>query len=816
MLKNYITIAFRSLVRSKVHSFINILGLGLGIASCLLIGLFIREEWTYDAFHTKADRIYRAWGHENWGENQDFKYSNTPFPLGPTLKENFVEVEEEVRYNPVGTILKAGEQQYTEQITIAGKSFFKVFDFPAVQGSLANALQRPTDAVLTRAAAERLFGTDNPIDKTIQIQLGQQFEEYSVKAVVENPPTNSSFQFSVIISDDNFSKIIDQKTLTSGWFNINPETYVLLRDGVHAEALCTKFPALFKTLLGDDFQRSHYEMMLQPLRDIHLNTEVPAGYAPVSDPWYSYILAGVSILILVVACINFITLSVGRSIRRAREVGIRKVAGAYRNQLIAQFIGEAMLITLLALILGVALAYLNLPLFNNLAGKNLVLQADGFLMLAGGSLLVIIGLFAGSYPAFILAGFKPAVILKGNMKGISGKQGLRKLLVGIQLVLSIFLISSTLIMRNQLHYLQSKNLGFNKEQLMVVPLVVPPADGLSARVSKGFELAERYKLEISKLPGVAGVSASSHDFGNGSWVSVGYTDETKVYRTITMNVIDPEYIPVMDVTMASGRNFNAANGSDKSRGVIVNEAFVRELGWTDAVGKRMPGKNFNDHEIIGVVKDFNFESLYTEVTPLVLVMDPAIVMAGAENININNSPLPKLLVRLRAGTMQESIAKIQNIWESLSDRGEFKFSFVDQTLDKQYRSDQNLGNIIQAAAILAMLIGSMGLYGLASLAMQARTKEISIRKVLGASEQSLLVLLSREYLYLLGGALIVSVPITWYLMHDWLATFKYRVSIGASDFLLAGGLSLIVAVLAIGYETIRSARTQPAQTLKSE
>ena len=571
---------------------------------------------------------------------------------------------------------------------------------------------------------------------------------------------------------------------------------------------------MFRRLLGDeDFKQSKYAPGLQPLTSIHLDTTYPVGDIPVSDVKYSYILSAVAILILFVACINFVTLSVGRSLKRAREVGIRKVVGAQRRQLIAQFIGEAVVITAIALVLGMVLSVLGLPLFNELSGKQLVFSWNGFLLLVIVCLLSVIGLMAGSYPAFVLSAFKPVSVLKGSLQ-IGSKQRLRQVLVGVQLVLSIFLISSTLIMKQQLNFLQNKNLGFNKEQLVVIQLNVPRGGRLPERVKKGFEMSEQFKLELGKVNGVLAVGTASHDFGDGSWTAVGYTDDQGTYRNFNLNVIDDEYIPLMKMEMVAGRNFTDEVADKK--GVLVNEALAKEYGWTDVNGKRIPGKNFGEHEVIGIVKDFNYTSLYTSVPPLVMVQDPAIILAGSENINFENNPMPKLFVRLAPENMQATLDQVKSVWDNLTNAEEFDFTFVDQALDAQYRSDQNLGKIVSLATLLAVIIGSLGLYALASLAMQNRTKEISIRKVLGATEQSLLVLLSRDYVMMILVSLLLSVPITWYLMSNWLQSFQYRIEVGWQVFALAGGLSLLVALITISYQALKTAWTHPAETLKYE
>jgi putative ABC transport system permease protein len=516
-----------------------------------------------------------------------------------------------------------------------------------------------------------------------------------------------------------------------------------------------------------------------------------------------------------VACINFVTLSIGRSIKRAKEVGVRKVAGAQRRELVVQFIGEAIIITCVALILGVLLAWSSMPVFNDLAGKQLVFSFDGFMIGVLTGLIGIIGLIAGSYPAFILSSFRPVTVLKGAMQTGYNKQRLRKVLVGVQLTLSVFLISSTLLMKEQLQYLQSRNLGFDREQLAVMQLNVR-GGRLSERVVAGLEKAMQFKSELTRIPQVAAVTVSSHDFGHGDWLNIGYTDDEGTYRTFFYNTIDADFLPVMKMELASGRNFSDDNPSDRKRSIIVNEAFVKEYGWKDALGKRIPGKKFEDHEIIGVVKDFNFSSLYTKVEPVVMALDPKVVFSGIENIGVNNTPIPKLFVKLKPGNASATLEEIKNVWNKLTGGEEFIFSFVDDAIDSQYRNDRNLGKIVSIATLIAMIIGSLGLYGLASLAMQNRTKEISIRKVLGATENSLLLLLSREYIYLVLASLVVSIPVTIYLMTGWLSTFEYHVSIGPGLFLIAGGISLAIALLTISYQAIRTAWSQPAQTLKYE
>jgi putative ABC transport system permease protein len=815
MLHHLLIVALRVLWNRKVHALINILGLALAVAVSILIALFIRDEWTFDRFHARADRIYRAWVKEDWGENQQFFNVATPFPMGPVLQESFPEVEHQVRIHKFGTQVKIGDRNFTETLTVAGRDFFEVFDFDLSGGS-TTALNSADGIVLADFIARRYFGSADPVGKQLSVQLGEEFVDFTVKAVVKRLPTNSSIRFYLMISDLNYPKIMSRETMTSQWFNVTPETYVLLREGTNRLALEKKFPAVFRTLIGaEDFRKSHYTVGLQPLTSIHLDTRFPAELAQVSDPKYSYILGGVATLVLIVACINFVTLSVGRSISRAREVGVRKAAGATRAQILRQFTGEALVITFIALAAGTLLAALCMPVFNELSGKELVFRANLFTVIFAFTLFIIIGIVAGSYPAFVLSRLRPAVVLKGKLSG-NARQRMRHTLVAIQLVLSVFLIGTSLIMSRQLNLLQNKKLGFDQSHLVVMQLNVPRGEGMGKRVIRGFEKATLFKSELLRLKTIEAACAASHDFANGDWAEVGFTDDQGGYRTFSLNTVDALYATVMKLEFVVGRNFGTDDEADARRGMIINEACASTLGPGDPIGKRLPGKAFGDHEIIGVVKDFNFQSLYKKVTPLVLVMDPRIVLAGAENINVGNNPVPKIFARVKAGSMQEGLAELESTWSRINPGDEFKYSFVEQALENQYRTDRNLGKIMRITTALAIFIVSLGLYALVALTMSARAKEVSIRKIMGASSESLLMLLSRDYFLLVLISSLVSVPITIYLVRGWLQSFAYRVPIAWDIFVLATAMALGLCALAIGLQVVRATRVSPVKTLKEE
>ncbi|HTF19383.1 MAG TPA: ABC transporter permease [Chryseolinea sp.] len=815
MLKHQIIVAFRALWNRKTHAAINILGLALAVAVSILVALFIRDEWTYDQFHSKSNRIFRAWVKEDWGENKQFFNVATPFGMGPALQENFPEVEHHVRIHKFGTQVKLGDRQFTETLTVGGRAFFEVFDFPLVKGT-RDALSTADGIVLTEFVAKKYFGDSEPIGKPLSVQLGDEFFEFTVKAVVKTLPSNSSVRFYLLISDLNYPKLMSQEAMTSQWFNVMAETYILLKEGTDHTHLERKFPDLFRTLIGEeDFNKSHYTVGLQPLTSIHLDTRFPAELAKVSDPKYSYILGGVAGLVLIVAGINFITLSIGRSMSRAREVGVRKAAGASRGQLMRQFTGEALVITALSLVIGVLVARLCLPLFNELSGKQLILQANLFTIFYSAVLLLIIGVVAGSYPALVLSRLRPAAVLKGKITGNS-RQRLRQTLVTVQLILSVFLIGSSLVMTRQLNLLQNKHLGFDQSHLVVMQLNIPRGEGLAKRISRGFERAEVYKSELHRLKTIEGACAASHDFANGSWVEVGFTDDHGTYRTFSLNVTDELYAPVMKMEFAMGRNFNSDDETDLRRGMIINEACAAALGMSDPIGQRLPGKAFGDHEIVGVLKDFNFQSLYSKVSPLVIVMDPRIVLQGAENLNVGNNPVPKIFARVSGEQMTEALSDLRSAWNKINPGEEFVYTFVEQALENQYQSDRNLNKIMRITTTLAILIVSLGLYALVALTMHARAREVSIRKIMGASSESLLMLLSKDYFLLVVIAAVVSIPLTLYIVSGWLQTFAYRVSIGWDVFALATGIALALCAAAIGFQVVRATRVSPVKTLKEE
>jgi len=815
MVKNYIKIAFRSLWNDKFHSLINIIGLAVGIACCILIYLFVKDEITFDKFHTKSDQIYRAWVFEDYGENEQFFNTVTPVIMASTLKENFPEIELFTHWGSFGEQVKRGASSFDERIVYTGDSFFEMFDFKMKDGLINNQFESDFDLIITESIARKYFGEANPIGQVLQIRISGEFKEFTVKAVYYDVPSNSSLQFNMLIPVVHMKDILSEGARTS-WYSVNLENYFLLPKGVNPETLEAKIPAMLEQVFGDEYVEGEYTIGFQKITDIHLDQSFPIGMATVSDPQYSIILSAIALLILVVASINFMTLSIGKSLNRAKEVGVRKVVGAKRIQLVNQFLGEAIIISVLSLFIGVGLAFLNLQLFNDLAGKNLVLDLTATNILVISGLAIFIGLVSGSYPALIMSGFKPVKIIKGDLKIGSNKQSLRKAMVGFQFVLSIFLIGSTLVMRKQIQHLQEINLGFDKEQVMVVQMNASGQGGLRQAITRGFELTQQFKLKLENTSSINSIASATQTVGTGGWTNIGFTDNSNNYQTFDVVFVDPDYLPTMDIEIVAGRNFSKEIPSDARRSIMVNQAMVKTYGWDDPVGQRLPGKGFEDHEIIGVIKDFNYASLHSPVQPLVISMSRTLIFSGTENINIPGSIVPKLLVRVQPGKIPVAITEVESVWKEIMAGEEFNYSFVDQALASQYSQEENLGKIISISSILAIIIGSLGLLGLASLTLSNRAKEISLRKILGASQETILVMLSRDYFFLVIISMLIASPITYYFMENWLENFEYKIGLGVEIFLIAGGIAIMIALFTISYQAIKASFTNPVDALKYE
>jgi putative ABC transport system permease protein len=804
MLFNYLKVAYRYLTKHKGYTIINVLGLAVGIACCILIMQFVKSEWSFDRFHAKSGRLYRAWLEEHY-EGNVFTNIVTPIPLVPVLQQGLPDVQAACRVSGSETAVKYGNTVFNDPVTMVDSNFFELFDFPLREGNINNPFPTPNSLIITEAAAKKYFGTSNPIGKNLEIELSKATLLFTVSGVAKNPPLESSVQFDMLIPFSNAPYVWEERTRTQAWSNVAVESFFLLKEGVDVKEVNAKIATVMNPLVAKTYKPGAYNVRLQPLADIHFNATLPNTVDKPSDPKYSYILATIGILILLIACINFVTLSIGRSVTRALEVGVRKVLGAGRQQLIRQYWGEALLLTLLAFLVGLALALLMQKPFNQLANRELQLQADLFTILFCISLLTIIALVAGSYPALVLSRFKPIDVLKGKVKAAARIGFFRKALIVGQFVASISMIIGTFAVGRQLNYLQSKDLGYNREHVVIVPT--------NKTRKEGNTLAQRFVTALEKNPDVISHTTSLYSMAEAGWMNLGYMDDQNAFRQFRFNVVDADFVNTMGLHVIAGRNFLKNNPSDSAY-VLVNEALVKAYGWKDPIGQHLPGKY--EERVIGVVKDFNFESLHTNVKPVLLALRPDGVFKNSSDFSFEFAPEPRVSVRFRGGNLQKHIETLRTTWKSVAGDTDFEYQFLDDALNTAYQQEQRLGSMVRYASLLSIFIACMGLFGLATLVVVRRTKEIGIRKVLGADISTIVTLLSKDFVVLVGIASLIAFPLAWLALNKWLQDFAYRMHISWWLFAAAAFLSLIIAVVTVSVQAMRAALANPVKSLRTE
>ncbi len=819
MLRNYVKIAFRNLFKNKTYSFINIFGLAVGIAACTLIGLYVQNEWSFDKFHSKSDHIYRAWVLEDYGDGDIYFNTTTPFVLKPTLEQNIPEIELIARRFVFNSLVKGSEsgESFSTSIQAIDSGFFSMFDFELVEGNSSQIFSGINEVLLTPEIASRYFGEEDPIQRTILINIGGNFEAFTVTGIIKNAPANSSIQFELLIPMEKTLSLINPNSLTN-WYSVSPETFVLLSETADYNQVITKFPSMMQQVLGENYTDSNYEVGLQPITDIHLNREFPVGIIPVSDPAYSYILGAIALLILLIACINFMTLSVSRSASRAKEVGIRKTIGAERRHLMYQFWGESLLMTVLSVSIGILISEYLLPFFNHLSGTSLTLQLDISNILLFVGLALFISLVSGIYPALILSNFKPIEVLKGKVQ-IKGDQNLfRQGMVVFQFTVSIFLIACTLMVNKQLDFLRSKDLGFQKEHILILQTETQlgPNIGITDLLVQTQEKQELLKSMFSGSPSIKEISSSIFTPAQQGWIRADYKDYEDRTRQFNINFVDEDYLEMMDMEIISGRGFSKDITSDSRQAIIVNQALVNDLGWDSAIGKKLPGPNFDTHEIIGVVENFNYQSLRNTVEPLAISVNPSLLLSGVANIGFPSSPSPRISLKINAEQIPETIRNLESAWSKISPGSPFNYQFLKSAIDSQYRQEDKLQKITLAGSSLAIIIACLGLFGLTSLMISRRVREIGIRKVLGASTTNITFLVNKEFTKLVFLSFLVATPLAWYFISIWLNDFAYKVDLGWWIYASAGIIAIFISWVTISFQSIKAALANPIESLKSE
>ncbi len=817
MFKNHLKLTFRHLFREKLYSVINIVGLSLGASVAILLFLFVKNEWSYDTFHADHEQIYRVWVRE-YVEGEEYFNTRTPFILGTELADNFPEVEKLVQFFNGNNLVRQGTFLEQEPTLVASPSFLEVFNFPLKAGLPAAALDEPTDVVLTEEMALKYFGEAAPIGETIDIQMGGDWRQFQVSGIIEAPPPNSSIDYHILLPLALVDELVGQRAQTS-WTIVLSSTYVRLKEGTDPAALRAKVERHLLSMVPEGYGPGEYQVGFQPLTDIHLNNEYPPAYATVSDWRYPYIMGVIGLLVLLLAGINYVTLAVGRSVARAKEVGVRKVAGATRGQLMRQFWSEALLVAALSVGVGVLVAELALPAFNQLADQRLVIEYSVSTLLILTGLVLLIGLVAGAYPALVLSGFSPIRVLRGTVSKLGRDKNLvLRGLVGAQFVLSVGLIICTLVIREQMQYLQNKNLGYHESQQLILPYNDRPSNekGLRDIYQEGVQKAELLEQELAGVEGVVSLTTSSHTFGTPGWTEVDYRDPaTSQVREFNLLGMDERFIPTMDIQLTAGRNFSRNIGTDAEKGVIVNETFARRFGWEQYIDQPLPPP-FDSYRLVGITEDFNYASLHTAVEPLMMVMDFFPIIRIISNVSYGDMPTPKITIRLDSEDLAGTVKEIKKAWAEVAPSQPFNFEFMDDALQAQYLSEQRLRKIVSAATVLAILIAALGLFGIATLTTARRTKEIGVRKVFGATELDIVLLLNRSFTWLVLGATLLAAPLSWYLMQQWLSDFEYQAGISPLLIAAAGLAALLIAWLAVSYQSLRAARRNPVEALRYE
>ncbi|MBL0053909.1 MAG: ABC transporter permease [Bacteroidetes bacterium] len=791
MIKNYLLLTFRNMSRNKVFAFINIFGLSIGLAACILIFLYTKDELSFDRFHQNTSRLYQLTCTVKSHDGKLETYGIAGNIHAEAFKAEIPEIKEFVRLRDDDLVIKIGDQSYEEKLWWADKNFFNVFSFPLIEGDKNSVLKDMKSMVISEEYAKKYFGNDNAIGKIIEVEFDDQFVPFTVTGIAKKTPQNSSIKFDMIASFD----YLQSMNPKPAWFMLSYPSFLVLNENADVKAIANSMQKVYNSKSGyqkmekDGFD-SKFIWGLQPFVDMHLNKDIKYSMS-VSDPVYSYILSCIALFILIIACINFVNLMVAQSLKRSKEIGVRKVIGGSRKQLFVQFIGEAFTMCFIAFGLAFLIAELSLPYFNTLAEKELSI---GYLfdakLIAGFVLLFLITVLAsGFYPALVLSGFDPVRTLY-NRTTFSSKNYLVKGLVVLQFSLATFLIIGTLFIYNQLNYLKKVNLGYDDKNLLQVS------------ISKGDNMAllKQFQDKVAALPGVESVAPTM----DGDWVTSGKVDGKNIEAKY--DFIGEEFLPTMKVPLIEGRNFSKEFPGDTSTCVLVNQAFVKEVGWKgSAIGKTIKELNGMEQnlKVVGVVRDYHFESLHEKIIPQVFTCDKMVT-------------LQRFLIRIDEKNKSKTLAGIEQVYNQLLPYHPFKYEFIDDVNKQYYKAEDKWKQIISMAAILTIFISCIGLFGLSSLAVQKRVKEIGVRKVLGASVMQISNLLTRNFISLIAIAFVIAVPAAWYAGNMWLQNYAYRMPFNASIFLLALVIILVVSLATISFQSIKAAITNPVKSLRSE
>jgi putative ABC transport system permease protein len=796
MFRNYLKVTFRTLLKSKAFSLINILGLTIGISTCILITLYVLDELSYDRFHANAGRIFRLTELLHLPREVRPQTVTSP-PMGPALLQNFPEVQKMVRLNKSSRQLAYGDVKFFDtRVWYADSTLFQIFTFPMIKGNPDKALTEPYSIVLTQKAAKRYFGDADPLGKTMALS---DTITLTVTGLIADIPTNSHIQFDVVMSRSTITAVNNNQP-EDNWFNNGYYTYILLPEGYDYKQLEAKFPAFLEKQMAEEKKNSGlwYDFVLQPLPFIHLHSTTPYDIGPNGNIKYVYIFSIIAILVLLIACANYVNLATARSVNRAKELGMRKVIGARRGQLIMQLLGESFLLTCIAFILAMAIVAVALPYFNTLTGKTMsawVLMRPEVITTVV-VIFLLIGVLAGAYPALLMSSFSPIKTMKNYARQGKESNLLRKGLVVFQFSMSIMLIAGTILIFRQVEFMQTQNLGIDKEQTL--------------QFYMRSSISSKYKLireEMGKVPGVLNATVTnftfSDDVSNIAMLPEG-ANENEITSEATISV-DADFLPNFRIPVVAGRNFSRDTPTDETEAFIVNESAVKKFNWGSpegAIGKKIDWGLGKKGKVIGVVRDFNFSSLHLAITPLIIHIVP-------DWYNY-------IALKIKGDDVPGTVSRLESRWRELGLDSPFAYSFMDQDFQKLYQAEQQTQTIIGGLASLAIFIASLGLFGLAAFMAEQRTKEIGVRKVLGATVTSIIALLSKDFLKLIAIAIVIAVPVTWYAAGQWLNSFAYRTEVSWWIFVIAGLASIAIALITVSFQSIRAAVANPVNSLRNE
>ena len=798
MFKNYFKTAWRSVWKNKTFSSINVIGLTIGLACCLLIALYIQNELSYDKFQVKGNRIARVIMQYSFDGSTESNAGNfTSVRVASIFPRTFPEVESAIKMTEYSRVVKYDDKLFNEKkFMYADSNFFKIFSFKLLKGNSQTALSKPYDVLLTASTAKRYFGNENPIDKTLRV--GNDSNLYRVTGVMQDCPSNSQIQLDLLAS---FSSLGITSDHEDTYWEANYTTYLLLKDRNSIAQLQAKIPSFMKEEMAG--KGATINFLLEPFESIHLHSPYDS-FTPNSNVVYIYILAAVALLILIIACSTYINLGTARSLERAKEVGVRKVIGAVRKQLFFQFMIESVLLCLFSVVLSLAVSAILLPFFNTLTERQLELSnlfSVPFILFSV-AVTLLISFVAGFYPALILTRFQPVKVLKGAFKNTASGQVLRKSLIIFQFVISVFLIIATFIIQQQLYFIQHKKLGYNREHVLVLPLdnkMLAKLDLIKNEFKTNADVINVSRCVRSPVEGGGGYNMRSAVMPDNQQVAV------------TANPVDEDYINTVGLQLVAGSNFTQQDVKDvtpdsqelRTYHFILNESAAKQLGWTpkEAVGKKMFLDNSRPGYVSGVVKDFNFQSLHSPIKPFVLFPE----LWGRE-----------LLVKLSGSHLSQTISFLKSKWKDLVPDRPFEYHFLDEDYDKLYQSESRLGEVMKIFTSAGILLACFGLFGLSSYAIEQRRKEIGIRKVLGASAANITNLLATNFIKLVLVAFVIAVPIAWIVMNKWLENFAYRINISWMVFIIAGLAVMIITFLTISFQSVKAALANPVKSLRRE